>query len=70
MPTDQGRIWGTPGTKIQEDLGITRTTVTCSRPQNMGDYMTRAKPHQAPGQAVTESIEDLDKDWILANSHK
>jgi hypothetical protein len=44
----------TLGPLLEEVLGIKRAIVAYSRPKNIGDYVTKAKLHQAPG--VTASI--------------
>ena len=36
-----------------DDLGIKRCIVAYSRPLNIGDYVTRAKLHQAPGKSAS-----------------
>ena len=36
-----------------DDLGIERLIVAYSRPLNIGDYVTRAKLHQAPGRSAS-----------------
>jgi hypothetical protein len=42
------------GDLFRAELGIVRPTIAYSRPKNIGDYITKAKLHQAPGQ--TSSI--------------
>ena len=37
------------GTHCHEDANIERTIVAYSRPKNIGDFVTKAKLHQAPG---------------------
>ena len=36
------------------DLDVTKITVAYSRPLNIGDYVTRAKLHQAPGETASK----------------
>ncbi|KAL3774513.1 hypothetical protein ACHAWO_012222 [Cyclotella atomus] len=42
------------GEVLNDELGIERPTIAYSRPKNIGDLITKAKLHQAPGQ--TSSI--------------
>jgi hypothetical protein len=42
------------GDLLRAELGIVRPTIAYSRPKNIGDYITKAKLHQASGQ--TSSI--------------
>ena len=37
------------GKLFKKELGINRPTIAYSRPKNIGDYVTQAKLHQAPG---------------------
>ena len=39
------------GELFLKELGIERPTIAYSRPKNVGDYVTQAKLHQAPGKS-------------------
>jgi hypothetical protein len=41
------------GKICKDELGITRTVVAYSRPKNIGDYVSIAKLHQAPGRTAS-----------------
>ena len=42
------------GQICKDDLGISHTVVAYSRPKNIGDYVSQAKLHQAPGGTSSE----------------
>eukprot|EP00956_Cyclotella_meneghiniana_P033730 scaffold98599_cov59-Cyclotella_meneghiniana.AAC.1 len=39
------------GELFEREIGIKRPTIAYSRPKNLGDLITKAKLHQAPGQS-------------------
>ena len=41
------------GELFKKELGLNRPTIAYSRPQNVGDYVTQAKLHQAPGREAS-----------------
>ena len=41
------------GDLFQEEMGIDRPVIAYSRPPNIGDYVTQAKLHQAPGKTAS-----------------
>ena len=41
------------GTLFHKEMGISEPTIAYSRPKNIGDFITQAKLHQAPGQTAS-----------------
>jgi len=41
------------GPLFRQELGITKPTIAFSRPRNLGDWVTQAKLHQAPGKPAS-----------------
>ena len=46
---------------FKKELGIDRPTIAYSRPKNVGDYVTQAKLHQAPGRLASTIMGELEQ---------
>ena len=48
------------GDLLHTELGIGRPTIAYSRPKNIGDFITRSRLHQAPGQLASNLLGEYE----------
>jgi hypothetical protein len=49
------------GPLFRQELGVGKPTIAYSRPLNIGDYITQAKLHQAPGETASKIMGEHDQ---------